>query len=346
MAVIDKPNLHFATTLYTGNGSTDRAVTVGFQPDWIWCKERSQTESNMLHDVHMNAGDYIRSNTADQLSNSGEMFKSITSTGFTVGTRGEVNENSQTYVNWSWKGGGTPSANNVGSTASSVSVNTTSGFSVVTWTGTGSATTLGHGLGATPELIIIKNKTDNNTNWMFFARSMIAPSATNKEFFELNATAGLQTNGSATTFTSTSNTTFGVGTDNKLNGSGDAMVAYVFAPKPGFSSFGKYYGNGNTDGTFVYTGFRPAFVIQKQQATRDWTTADNRRANSFNVINARLNPNTSNAEGANNLIDFVSNGFKVRATESNSNASNGTYMYFAFAENPIVGSNNVPGVAR
>jgi len=346
MAVIDKPNLHFATTLYTGNGSTDRAVTVGFQPDWIWCKERSQTESNMLHDVHMNAGDYIRSNTADQLSNSGEMFKSITSTGFTVGTRGEVNENSQTYVNWSWKGGGTPSANNVGSTASSVSVNTTSGFSVVTWTGTGSATTLGHGLGATPELIIIKNKTDNNTNWMFFARSMIAPSATNKEFFELNAQAGLQANGSATTFTSTSNTTFGVGTDNKLNGSGDAMVAYVFAPKPGFSSFGKYYGNGNADGSFVYTGFRPAWVLQKQQATRDWTLADNRRANSFNYINARLNPNTSNAEGANNLIDFVSNGFKCRGTESNSNTNGGTYMYFAFAENPIVGSNNVPGVAR
>lgn len=346
MAQIDKPNLHFATTLYTGNGSTDRAVTVGFQPDWIWCKERSQTESNMLHDVHMNAGDYIRSNTADQLSNSGEMFKSITSTGFTVGTRGEVNENSQTYVNWSWKGGGTPSANNVGSTASSVSVNTTSGFSVVTWTGTGSATTLGHGLGATPELIIIKNKTDNSTNWMFFSRAMIAPSATNKEFFELNAQDGLQANGSATTFTSTSNTTFGVGTDNKLNGSGDAMVAYVFAPKKGFSKFGKYTGNGNADGPFVYTGFRPAWVLQKQQATRDWTLADNRRANSFNVINARLLPNSSASESANNLIDFVSNGFKVRATESNSNASNGTYMYFAFAENPIVGSNNTPGVAR
>ena len=345
MAVIDKPNLHFATTLYTGNGSTDRAVTVGFQPDWIWCKERSQTESNMLHDVHMNAGDYIRSNTSDQLSNSGEMFKSITSTGFTVGTRGEVNENSQTYVNWSWKGGGTPSANNVGATASSVSVNTTSGFSVVTWTGTGSATTLGHGLGATPELIIIKNKTDS-VNWMFFARSMIAPGATNKEFFELNATAGLQANGSATTFTSTSNTTFGVGTDNKLNGSGDAMVAYVFAPKPGFSSFGKYYGNGNTDGPFVYTGFRPAWVLQKQQATRDWTLADNRRANSFNQINARLLPNSSAAEAANNLLDIVSNGFKCRGTETNSNESGGTYMYFAFAENPIVGSNNVPGVAR
>lgn len=346
MAVIDKPNLHFATTLYTGNGSTDRAVTVGFQPDWIWCKERSQTESNMLHDVHMNAGDYIRSNTADELSNSGEMFKSITSTGFTVGTRGEVNENSQTYVNWSWKGGGTPSANNVGATASSVSANTTSGFSVVTWTGTGSATTLGHGLGATPELIIIKNKTDANTNWMFFARSMIAPGATNKEFFELNAQAGLQANGSATTFTSTSNTTFGVGTDNKLNGSGDAMVAYVFAPKPGFSSFGKYYGNGNANGPFVYTGFRPAWVLQKQQATRDWTLADNRRANSFNVINARLLPNSSASESANNLIDIVSNGFKVRATESNSNENGGTYMYFAFAENPFVGSNNVPGVAR
>ena len=345
MAYSINPKDYFNTVLYTGNGSTNNITGVGFQPDWIWCKERSQTESNMLHDVHMNAGDYIRSNTADGLSNSGEMFKSITSTGFTVGTRSEVNENSQTYVNWSWKGGGTPSANNVGATASSVSVNTTSGFSVVTWTGTGSATTVGHGLGATPELIIIKNKTDS-VNWMFFTRAMIAPSATNKEFFELNATAGLQANGSATTFTSTSDTTFGVGTDNKLNGSGDAMVAYVFAPKKGFSKFGKYTGNGNADGTFVYTGFRPAFVIQKQQATRDWTTADNRRANSFNAINARLNPNTSNSEGANNLIDFVSNGFKCRGTESNSNTSNGTYLYLAFAENPIVGSNNVPGVAR
>lgn len=344
MAQIDKPNLHFTTTLYTGNGTTDRAVTVGFQPDWIWCKERSATESHMLHDVHMNAGDYIRTNTADGLSNSGEMFKSITSTGFTVGTRGEVNQNSQTYANWSWKGGGTPSANNVGSTASSVSVNTTSGFSVVTWTGTGSATTVGHGLGATPELIIIKNKTDS-VNWMLFHRSMIAPGATNKEFFELNATAGLQANGSATTFTSTSNTTFGVGTDNKLNGSGDAMVAYVFAPKKGFSKFGKYTGNGNADGTFVYTGFKPAFVIQKQQATRDWTLIDNTRS-PFNAMDDRVTVNTSTAEVTNNATDFVSNGFKCRGTETNTNESGGTYLYWAFAENPIVGSNNVPAVAR
>jgi hypothetical protein len=344
MAQIDKPNLHFTTTLYTGNGTTDRAVTVGFQPDWIWCKERSATESHMLHDVHMNAGDYIRTNTADGLSNSGEMFKSITSTGFTVGTRGEVNQNSQTYANWSWKGGGTPSANNVGSTASSVSVNTTSGFSVVTWTGTGSATTVGHGLGATPELIIIKNKTDS-VNWMLFHRSMIAPGATNKEFFELNATAGLQANGSATTFTSTSNTTFGVGTDNKLNGSGDAMVAYVFAPKKGFSKFGKYTGNGNADGTFVYTGFKPAFVIQKQQATRDWTLIDNTRS-PFNAMDDRVVVNTSTGEVTNNATDFVSNGFKCRGTETNTNESGGTYLYWAFAENPIVGSNNVPAVAR
>ena len=346
MAQIDKPNLHFATTLYTGNGSTNRAVTVGFQPDWIWCKERSQTESNMLHDVHMNAGDYIRSNTADGLSNSGEMFKSITATGFTVGTRGEVNENSQTYVNWSWKGGGTPSANNVGATASSVSANTTSGFSVVKFTGTGSATTIGHGLGATPEVIIIKNESNSNANWMFFARSMIAPGATNKEFFRLNADTGLQANGSATTFTSTSNTTFGVGTDSYVNGSGNNMKAFVFAEKKGFSSFGRYVGNGNAKGPFIYTGFKPAWVLQKQQATRDWTLADNRRANSFNEISARLNPNTSNSEGANNQIDFYSNGFKCRGSESNSNESGGTYLYFAFAENPLVGSNNVPGLAR
>jgi len=344
MAQIDKPNLHFTTTLYTGNGSTDRAVTVGFQPDWIWCKERSATESHMLHDVHMNAGDYIRTNTADGLSNSGEMFKSITSTGFTVGTRGEVNQNSQTYANWSWKGGGTPATNNVGSTTSYVSANTTSGFSVVKWTGTGSATTLGHALGATPELIIIKNLTDS-VNWMLMHRSMIAPGATNKEFFELNATAGLQANGSATTFTSTSNTTFGVGTDNKLNGNGDAMVAYVFAPKKGFSSFGKYVGNGNALGPFVYTGFKPAFLIQKQQATRDWTLIDNTRS-PFNEMDDRVVVNTSTGEVTNNGTDFYSNGFKCRGTETNTNESGGTYLYWAFAENPIVGSNNVPATAR
>ena len=180
---------------------------------------------------------------------------------------------------------------------------------------------------------------------MFFARSMIAPGATNKEFFELNAQAGLQANGSATTFTSTSNTTFGVGTDNKLNGSGDAMVAYVFAPKKGFSKFGKYNGNGNADGTFVYTGFKPAFLIQKQQATRDWTLIDNTRS-PFNAMDDRVTVNTSTAEVTNNATDFLSNGFKCRGTETNTNESGGTYLYWAFAENPIVGSNNIPAVAR
>ena len=346
MAQINKPNLHFNTKLYTGNGSTNHAITgVGFQPDLAWVKERSNSDNNILHHLGMNAGDYLKTNTTSGLSNSGEMIKSLNTDGFTVGTRGEVNTGSANYVSWNWKGAASYATNNVGSTTSYVSANTTSGFAIVKWTGTGSATTLGHGLGATPSWILIANTTDD-VNWMMFARSMIAPGATNKEFFEINQDNGLQANGSATTFTSTSNTTFGVGTDNKLNGNGDAMIAYVFAPIKGFSSFGKYVGNGNVKGPFIYTGFKPAWVLQKQQATRDWTLADNKRANSFNVINARLNPNTANSEGANNLIDFYSNGFKCRGSESNSNESGGTYMYFAFAESPIVGTNGVPTLAR
>jgi len=346
MAQINKPNLHFNTKLYTGNGSTNHAITgVGFQPDLAWVKERSNSDNNILHHLGMNAGDYLKTNTTSGLSNSGEMIKSLNTDGFTVGTRGEVNTGSANYVSWNWKGAASYATNNVGSTTSQVSANTTSGFAIVKWTGTGSATTLGHGLGATPTWILIANLTDD-VNWMMYARSMIAPGATNKEFFEINANAGLQANGSATTFTSTSNTTFGVGTDNKLNGSGDAMIAYVFAPIKGFSSFGKYIGNGNTNGPFIYTGFKPAFVLQKQHATRDWTIADNKRAYSFNPINARLNPNTSTSEGANNLTDFYSNGFRCKGTETNTNESGGTYMYFAFAESPIVGSNDTPATAR
>jgi len=342
---ITKPSDYFNTTLYTGNGSTDRAVTVGFQPDWIWCKERSQTESHMLHDVHMNAGDYIRSNTADGLSNSGEMFKSITSTGFTVGTRGEVNENSQTYVNWSWKGGGTPSANTDGSITSSVSVNTTSGFSIVKFTGTGANGTVGHGLGVTPAMIIQKNLSTDNSAWSVWHKSF-----NGNQVIYLNETGAVGSNTSSWNSTTPTASVFSVGTGSYPNGSGNSQIYYVFAEKKGFSKIGTYIGNGDADGTFVYTGFKPAFLLYKSaDQNSNWLMWDNKRPG-YNEIQKLVMPNLSNAEAdsGSDALDFLSNGFKFRGTGAATNGSGQAVIYMAFAEEPLVANvgNSIPATAR
>ena len=345
MAQINKPNLHFNTKLYSGNGSTNAVTGVGFAPDFVWIKERTSTSSHVLGTTIQGTGKRLSSNTADAEASLPNIFTSFDSDGFTHGADNGVNESGQTYVSWNWLGANGTTLNTDGSNPATISANTTSGFSIVAYTGTGSAATMGHGLGVTPEFIIIKNRTDA-VNWMVYTRAMIAPSATNKEFFELNNnTNGLQANSTATTFTSTSNTTFGVGTDNKLNGSGKDMIAYVFAPKPGFSKFGKYTGNGNADGTFVYTGFKPAFVIIRLQGANSWDMYDNARS-PYNPVGLRLYADVANADSTDPDIDFVSNGFKLRDTLGANNGSGNTYIYIAFAENPLVGTNNIPATAK
>ena len=354
---IDKPEDYFDTTTYTGNGSSQTLSMDNL--GMLWMKNRTETSNHVLFDVVR--GGYYTSDPGPELrpngstKGSGSDISQTYGIGFgssssTIGSDGggyNYNQSGKSYVGWQWRANGSGSTNTAGSIDATVSVNTTSGFSIVNWTGSGSSATLGHGLGATPKLIIVKNLSDV-VNWFLYNHSIITPSSNNKTFMTLNTTGAIESNGTATTFTSVSNTTFGVGTDNIINGSSDKMIAYVFSEKQGFSKFGSYTGNGNVDGTFIYTGFSPAFVMVKRtDASGDWAMIDNKR-NTFNVMNKYLKAQATDAEStdASFDIDAVSNGFKLRYNNGNYNASGGNYIYMVFAENPFVTSSGVPATAR
>ena len=349
---IDKPSeTAFNTVLYTGNNNTN-AQTVGFQPDWVWLKVRSagSGQDHTLYDSVRGATKFIESNTSNAEATGSNYLTSFDSNGFTLGNdQSHVNASGDTYVSWNWKAGGSASANSDGSTASSVSVNTDSGFSIVSYTGAG-ATTYGHGLNATPNVIIIKKRTSDsgNNNWFVYHDKVITAGGSNKSFLTLNETGALTSNGSATTFTSVSSATFGVGTDNIISESSHEFIAYVFAEKKGYSKFGSYTGNGNADGTFIYTGFKPAFVMVKDSSNAgyNWMMYDNKRLG-YNGGSRYLIANESYAESgsSDNLMDFTSNGFKLRIADQNINRTH-TYIFMAFAENPFVTSTGVPATAR
>jgi len=340
---IKKPSDYFNTKLYTGNGGTQAVTGVGFQPDFTWIKRRDGgTASHQLFDAVRGVTKRIFSNTTDAENTSATTLTAFGTDGFTVGSNTGVNPNGNGVVAWNWLANGAGSANTDGATASTVSVNTTAGFSIVKYTGAGS-TTYGHGLGTTPHMIIIK-KLNSSDDWFVYHHTLLTPSATQKQFILLNSTSAFASNGSATTFTSVSNSTFGVGTDDKISESGDSFIAYCFAEKQGYSKFGSYVGNGNADGTFVYTGFKPAFVIAKSSTSvTEWHMADTaRRPNNPNDV--YLAASSSAAESTSNGVDFLSNGIKINTSQGGWNQSGATFIYMAFAEEPLVGDN--PATAR
>jgi len=326
---------YFNTVLYTGTGSQQSITGVGFQPDWLWIKVRSTSAGHGIVDAVRGRTKVIYTNatTAEDTSPANTDVASFNSDGFTVDPNYLINLNSNgaTYVTWCWKANGAGSSNTAGTITSTVSANTTSGFSIVTYTGTGSSASVGHGLGAAPQMIIVKGRT-NTVAWVVYSIGLtpgyeIYLSATNAQASSANF-------GSAPT-----STVFNLGTDTNANGNGVNYVAYCFAPIVGFSAFGKWTGNGSTDGPFIYTGFRPAMIFTKQINTggENWYLMDNKRS-PFNVANDTLYPNLSGAEtvdNANVTCDFVSNGFKLRDAYSGWNANGGTYIYAAFAENPF-----------
>ena len=347
MAQIDKPNLHFNTLLYTGNGSANNSITgVGFAPDLVWQKRRDGNNDHVWFDKVRGATKVIQSagTGAEQTSSSNQDTQSLDSDGFTVGTPssfGGINANGGTSVAWNWKAGGAGSSNTDGSiNTTATSVNTTAGFSISTYTGTGSAATVGHGLGSTPKMMLVKCRSNADT----WAGYHVDVGAT--KYMELDTTAAAQTSTQPWNDTGPTSSVFTVGNWSATNGSGRTYVAFCFAEKQGYSKFGKYIGNGNVSGTFVYTGFSPAFVMTKRSDnTSDWLICDNKRPG-YNVINKKLFPNQTQAEDSYDSFDFVSNGFKIRSSGSGHNASGGTFIYMAFAENPIVGTNNVAATAR
>jgi hypothetical protein len=356
---IDNPTIYFNTLTWTGNDADSRDITgVGFQPDWVWGKRRDDAAGHNLLDVVRGAGEngeLASSTNGIEGSNAQDRFgflSAFLSDGFRVedgseasGDKAYWNQNSATYVAWNWKAGGSASSNSDGDITSSVSANQTAGFSIVTYTATSTATdTVGHGLGAKPSLIIVKER--NGTNHWCVA---LPDTLGNNEVLQLNLTNAVFA-GSAgfndTVNTGTTSSVFVSGNGGLTGTSGQNYVAYCFAAKKGYSKFGTYTGNGNADGTFVYTGFKPAWVfVKKTSSTGHWVLIDNKR-DPINVTSLYLLPDDSGAEASFTDRDLLSNGFKMRNSNTDRNASGATFIYAAFAESPFVNSNGVPNNAR
>jgi hypothetical protein len=338
-STIEDGSEYFNTVLWTGDGSARTITGVGFDPDFVWIKDRSTAYSHVLFDRLRGAGNYLISNgTLAELTDTNYMSAFVTD-GFSVGTSAVTNGNTEAYVAWNWKANGSGVSNTDGSTTSTVSANTTAGFSIVTYTGTGSAATVGHGLGVAPGMIIVKERT-STSGWFVYTSTTGAGN-----YLSLSGTGASA--GSTTIWNNTAPTSsvFSVGANNGSNENTQDYVAYCFAEVEGFSKFGSYTGTGSsTAGPFVYLGFRPAFVMIKRTDSTgsSWYMQDTTR-NTFNALDNLLFANVSNAEGtwsgsALEGMDALSNGFKWRNGYLDSNANGGTYIYMAFAENPFKNS--------
>jgi len=344
MAQINKPNTHFNPVPYTGNATLGKAITgVNFQPDFVWIKNRGSANGHVLHDVIRGVTKNLETNS-NAVENTVDPLSSFDSDGFTLnGTGGGINDNGGTYASWNWKAGGTAVSNTDGSITSSVSANTTAGFSVVSYTGTGGVPLeVGHGLGVTPKMIIVKNRT-NAYDWAVYHEAL-----GNTGGLFLNTTSAFTTNGDLWNDTSPTSLIFTCSNSTLTNQGSANHIAYCFADVKGFSKFGSYTGNGNaTDGPFIYTGFKPAFVLIKaSNATEAWTITDDAR-DTYNPATKILYPSASSAEGSNTGTDYLSNGFKLRTGDGAMNLNSSTnYIYMAFAENPLVGTNGIPATAR
>jgi hypothetical protein len=331
--LVTKPSTVFDTVLWTGNG-TGQTITMpgAFSPDLVWTKMRSSANNHWLFDVIRGTDQGLSSSsTTNELTRSSSVT-AFGSTGFTLGTNADVNGSANTYVGWVWDAGSSTVTNTAGSITSSVRANATAGFSVVTYTGNSTAgATVGHGLGVAPAFIISKSRS-NSSEWSCYHQSL-----GNAQSIILNTTAAA---GSSSTWNSTSptSTVITLGVSGSTNFSGYTHVIYAFAPVVGYSSFGSYTGNGSSDGPFVYTGFRPAFVMLKESSAsgNGWEIRDSMREPYNDSNRTILLPNLSNAEITDAFpIDFTSSGFKVRNTGGGSNNSGATYIYAAFAESPF-----------
>jgi hypothetical protein len=356
---IDDPSVYFQSTLYTGNATNSTAITNGgnsdLQPDWLWIKNRSSSGGvgpHFIVDSSRGANKDLHANNEEAEHTTTNAVKSLNSDGFTIDSGGTVNNNSDNYVAWQWKC-------NSGTTETQVSesgnnpahqrqTNTTAGFSIITSTGTGGAGTIQHGLGAVPHWIISKGRS-NDGGWVVYHQNNTSAPETDA----LNLSSDGATVDAVAWFNDTAPTSsvFTVGTTNDINGDGRTYIHYVFTEIQGYSKFGGYTGNGNQDGTFVYTGFKPAWIMAKRtDAAKNWYIADSTRS-PINVNKAFLVPNSSDAEDTSgdttdSYFDILSNGFKLRQDFSHLNASGAEHIYMAFAEHPFVSSKGVPVTAR
>ena len=336
-------NQFMNASLYAGNGAqssgTTQTISLNYTPDFMWIKNRTTgTTYNMLWDT-VRGQKALFSNVTDAEIADGDV--NSTTNGFTTAAGSSAvilntNLTGNNYVGWTWKAGGTAVSNTDGSITSQVSANTTSGFSVVTYTGTGANATVGHGLGVAPQLIFVKRR-NSTSDWSVYFN--IDGLGAGVRYLFLNQTGGSVFDTTYWNSTAATSSVFSLGTSTNPNASGGTYVAYCFSEIAGYSKLGSYTGNGSTDGPFVFTGFRPRFVMVKRtDSTENWQIVDSAR-DPYNVTTNTLFPNLSNAESTGIQCDLLSNGFKIKSTTGGGNASGGTYIYMAVAENPFKFSN-------
>ena len=347
---IDDPSAYFQTAIYTGNGGTISIVNDGnsdLQPDWLWFKCRSHNTDHGLQDSVRGNSLALQSNSNGAEASVGtSQITAIGSDGFSLASGGDVNTNNRTYVCWQWKAGTSfsndASSTSVGSVDTAGSVNADAGFSIMKYTGVSGQQTIAHGLGAVPKMILVKNL-DSAENWRIYHHSIGAGA-----YLKLNTVdAKVDDTGPFSNVTPTSSVITMGGDDGTMHAN-EEMIAYIFAEKQGYSKFGSYTGNGNADGAFVFTGFKPAFVLIKitDNGSQDWFILDSKRSPS-NLVDDSIAPNQADVEYTSEAnLDFLSNGFKLRMTSIRVNASGNNYIYAAFAENPFVTSTGIPATAR
>ena len=344
---IDDPTAYFQTKIYTGNGSTQDITFDGnsnLQPDFLWLKGRSLAEGHTLQNSVSGVTKHLHSQNTDAEVTDTGIVTAFNSNGFSLGDEGDVNGNTSTFVGWGWKAGTSftndASATGIGTIDSTGSVSDASGFSIVSYTGTGSAGTIKHGLSAAPNFMIVKNR-DAARSWNVYFGDPT-------DYIYLNDTAAAADYNEIWNDTAPTTSVFSVGTDNGVNQSGEKYIAYIFAEKKGYSKFGSYTGNGNADGPMIFTGFSPSFVMTKNTETASqWTMWDNKRS-AFNLTDKVLYANGSNAEATatTESVDFTAQGFKIRGSNSGINTSGEKYIYMSFASSPFTTSTGIPTTAR
>jgi hypothetical protein len=354
---IDDPSAYFQTTTYTGAGADTEVTNSGnsdLKPDLLWIKNRTAGYAHFVVDSNRNISyaqnssnaPYLETDSTAAENNNQNWMASVNTNGFTTGISEHINNNSgSAYVAWQWKAnGGTTSSNTDGGITTTVQTNTDAGFSIVTYAGTGTSNTIGHGLGVAPDMMIVKNRSEVY-NWAVYHKDS---NSSPKDFYaQLNTTNAFSLATDIFGTSSATSSVIGVKNFNETNASGSNYVAYCFASKQGYSKFGSYEGNSNANGPFVYTGFKPAFVMLKPaDVAEQWIIHDGTR-DPFNKTYHYLFANGAEAEaaGGTHHIDLLSNGFKIRTSNANWNASS-TVIYMAFAENPFTTSTGVPATAR
>jgi hypothetical protein len=325
--VVTKPSTVMDVKLWTGNDTARSITGYGFSPDLVWIKDRSNARENVLFDTVRGATKVIYSNATSSEQTYSDGLTAFNSDGFSLGsdqTYAYVNYGSETYVGWAWDAGSSTVTNTQGSISSQVRANASAGFSIVTYTGTGSNATVGHGLGVAPSFVIVKRRS-NADDWLVYV------SALGNSYLRLQSTDA-STSASAAVWNNTapSSSVFSVGTSSGVNASSSTYVAYCFAPVAGYSSFGSFSANNSSDGNFIYLGFRPRWIMTKQTSGGggNWFILDTAR-NTYNVMNNILDANLSDAERNANIWDATANGMKLRI------ALSGDFIYAAFAEHPF-----------